>query len=56
VTDREVTYGVVNNKNTRRQPVNRPAISPNTQQTSFLGSISHAWRAEKFRAEARPHL
>jgi len=42
-----VTNGAVNNKNARTQPVNRPAISP--QQTSFLGSISHAWRALRHR-------
>jgi MFS family permease len=49
VTDREVTNGAVNNKNARTQPVNRAAISPDTQQTSFLGSISHAWRALRHR-------
>jgi hypothetical protein len=49
VTDREVTNGAVNNKNARTQPVNRPAISPDTQQTSVLASISHAWRALRHR-------
>src|ERR1700747_2998046 len=49
VTDREVTNGAVNNKNARTRPVDRPAISPDTQQTSFLGSISHTWRALRHR-------
>ncbi len=49
MTDRKVTDGAVNNKNARTQPVNRPTISPDTQQTSFLASISHAWRALRHR-------
>jgi len=49
MTDREVTNGAVNNKNAQTQLVNRPAISPDTQQTSFLGSISHAWQALRHR-------
>jgi hypothetical protein len=49
VTKKEVSNGEVTNKNTRMQPVNKPAISSDSQETSVLGSISHAWRALRHR-------
>jgi len=39
----------VTDKDARTQAVNKPAISSDSQQTSLLGSISHAWRALRHR-------
>jgi MFS family permease len=40
---------VTTNKNARTQAVNKPAINSDIQETSLLGSISHAWRALRHR-------
>jgi len=49
VTNREVTNGAVNNKDAQTERANQPEVGSDTKQTSFLGSISHAWRALRHR-------
>jgi len=49
VPSREATNGAVSNKNADWQRVNSPEISPDSQQTPFLASLSHAWRALRHR-------
>jgi MFS family permease len=44
----KITRGVINNDR-RTQLVNTPVISSDTQETFFLGSMSHAWRALRHR-------
>ena len=49
VPSREATNGAVSNKNADWQRVNSPEINPDSQQTPFLASLSHAWRALRHR-------
>jgi MFS family permease len=44
----KITSGVINNDR-RTQLANKPVISSDTQEASFLGSMSHAWRALRHR-------